>query len=66
MRRNILDRFRTKHGAKIVRTLERRYIVAILEKKKRHAQKNWLKTIRGLMLFAIRENYVRTILQPAF
>jgi hypothetical protein len=22
--------------------------------------------IRGLMLFAIRENYVRTILQPAF
>jgi len=50
----------------MVRTLGRRHIVAILEKKKRHAQKNWLKTIRGLMLFAIRENYVRTILQPAF
>ena len=36
---------------------ERRHIVVILEKKKPDAQKNWLKTIRGLMLFAIKENY---------
>jgi len=41
----------------MVATLERRHIVAMLEKKKPYAQKNWLKTIRGLMLFAIRENY---------
>jgi len=39
MRRNILDRFRTKHGAKMVRTLERRHIVSMLEKKKPSAQK---------------------------
>ena len=28
----------------------------MLEKKAPYAQKNWLKTIRGLMLFAIKEN----------
>src|SRR5262245_52358718 len=38
MRRNILDRFRTKHGGKMVRTLERRHVVAMLEKKGPHAQ----------------------------
>jgi integrase/recombinase XerD len=40
-----------------VRTLEGRHIVTMLEKKKPYAQKNWLKTIRGLMLFAIKENF---------
>jgi integrase len=57
MRRNILDRFRTKHGSKSAATLERRHIVTMLEKKKPYAQKNWLKTLRGLMLFAIKENF---------
>ena len=57
MRRNILDRLRTNHGGKLVATLERRHVVAMLEKKRPYAQKNWLKTIRGLMLFAIKENY---------
>jgi integrase/recombinase XerD len=57
MRRNILDRFRIKHGAKRVITLERRNIVKIIESKKLHAQKNWLKTLRGLMMFAVVENY---------
>jgi hypothetical protein len=57
MRRNILDRLRERHGDKRVRTLERRHIVWMLEKKAPHAQKNWLKTIRGLMLFAVKENY---------
>jgi hypothetical protein len=57
MRRNILDRLRERHGDKRVRTLERRHIVMMLEKKAPYAQKNWLKTIRGLTLFAIKENY---------
>lgn len=57
MRRNILDRFRTDHGDKRVATLEQRHILKLIEKKKPHAQKNWLKTIRGLMLFAVKENY---------
>ncbi|MFY9882654.1 MAG: hypothetical protein WAK39_25160 [Pseudolabrys sp.] len=57
MRRNILNRLRERHGDKRVSTLERRHIVMMLEKKAPYAQKNWLKTIRGLMLFAIKENY---------
>jgi integrase/recombinase XerD len=57
MRRNILDRFRTDHGAKRVITLERRHVIKIIEGKPPHAQKNWLKTLHGLMLFAIAENY---------
>src|SRR5262245_61037962 len=35
---HILDKFRTKHGGKMVRTLERRHIVSMLEKKKPGAQ----------------------------
>jgi hypothetical protein len=50
MRRNILDRFRIKHGAKRVITLERRNVAKIIESKRPYAQKNWLKTLRGLML----------------
>src|SRR5262249_29166114 len=57
MRRNILDRFRSQNGGKMARTLERRHVEAMLKKKKPHAQKNWLKTLRGLMLFAIEENF---------
>lgn len=57
MRRNILERFRVQHGSKAVRTLGTRHIVTMLEKKKPYAQANWLKTIRGLMLFVIKENF---------
>lgn len=57
MRRNILDRFRIDHGDKRVITLERRNVVKLIEKRPIYAQKNWLKTIRGLMLFAVAENY---------
>lgn len=57
MRRNILDRLRTNHGSKMVATLQTRHVVAMLEKKKPYAQKNWLKTLRGLMLYAVKENY---------
>jgi integrase/recombinase XerD len=57
MRRNILDRFRADHGVKRVITLERRHVIKIVEGRGPHAQKNWLKTLRGLMLFAVAENY---------
>jgi integrase len=57
MRRNILDRFRTDHGAKRVLTLEHRHVVKLIEDRPTYAQKNWLKTLRGLMLFAVKENY---------
>jgi integrase len=57
MRRNILDRFRTDHGAKRVVTLERRHVAKLLERRPPYAQKNWLKALRGLMIFAIGETY---------
>lgn len=56
MRRNILEYFRTDHGDKRAAVLERRHIIKITENKTPAAQKNWLKTIRGLMLFAIADN----------
>jgi integrase/recombinase XerD len=55
MRRNILERFRKGNGEKRVITLEQRHVGRLLEKKQPYAQKNWLKTLRGLMQFAIKE-----------
>jgi len=56
MRRNILERFRNEHGDKRMALLQRVHIVKLLEPMKPHAQKNWLKTIRGLMAFAVANN----------
>jgi integrase len=53
MRRNILERFRVEHGGKRVVHLQSRHVSNLLEQKKPHAQKNWLKT---MMLFAIAQN----------
>ena len=53
-RRNIAERFREQHGDKRVALLQREHIHKILTKLDRpHAKKNWLKTIRGLMRFAV-------------
>ena len=57
MRRNVLDRFRTDHGGKRVATLQSKHVADLIKARPVHAQKNWLKTLRGLMLFAIAENY---------
>jgi integrase len=55
MRRNILERFRAEHGSKRAAMFQRGHVVKIVEGKTPHAQKNWLKTLRGLMLFAINQ-----------
>jgi integrase len=53
-RRNIAERFREQHGDKRVVLLQREHINKILMKIERpHAKRNWLKTIRGLMRFAV-------------
>jgi integrase/recombinase XerD len=54
-RRNILERFRADHGDKRAAFLQHGHIHKILEEKKRYAKRNWLKTIRVLMAFAIAE-----------
>jgi integrase/recombinase XerD len=53
MRRNILERFRAQHGDKRLAFLQRSHIVRLLEMRKPHAQRNWLKTVRGLMAFSV-------------
>ena len=57
MRRAILERWRVDHGDKRVAHLRPQDVRKFLELKKPYAQKNWLKTLRGLMLFAIAQNY---------
>ena len=63
MRRNILERFRVTrapsgqtYGDKWLATIERQHIIKLLGTLKPHAQKNWIKTIRGLMAFAVANN----------
>lgn len=56
MRRAILERFRAEHGEKRIALLQRSHIVKFLEWMKPHAQKNWLKTLRGLMAYAVANN----------
>jgi integrase len=57
MRRAILERWRADHGTKRVAHLQPIHVRKFLEQKKPYAQKNWLKTLRGLMLFAVAQNY---------
>jgi integrase/recombinase XerD len=56
MRRPILERFRAQHGDKRIALLQGVHIVTLLKGMKPYAQKNWRKTLRGLMAFAIAEN----------
>ena len=55
MRRNILERFRVEHGDKRAAILQSYHVAKLLEGKKQHAKKNWLKTVKGLMTFAVAE-----------
>lgn len=57
MRRNIIERFRAVNGGNQVMGLRREHVKKQIEGRPPFAQKNWLKTLRGLMLFAVAENY---------
>jgi integrase len=53
-RRHSLEHFREQHGDKRVALLQPAHIVNMLNLiKKPHAQKNWLKSVRALMRFAV-------------
>jgi integrase len=60
-RRNILERFAEEHGDKRAGKLQREHITAIFSKKrdKRFAARNWLKTIRALMQFAVADGRLK-------
>jgi integrase len=54
MRRAILERWRERDGDKRLATLEPKHIALMLGRMKPFAARNWLKTLRGLMEFAVR------------
>jgi hypothetical protein len=61
-RRPILENFADKRGPsgqrfgeKRIDTLQRRHILAILEGMSRDMKRNWIKALRGLMVFAVAE-----------
>ena len=56
MRRAVLERLRGEHGEKRVATLQRAHIEKMLGSMKSFAARNWLKTLRGLMQFAVAMN----------
>jgi integrase len=53
MRRAILERFRREHGEKRLAAMQRPHVAKIIGEKKPFAARNWLKTLRGLMQFAV-------------
>jgi integrase len=65
MRRNILDAFCSRsapsgqtYGDKRIDHLQPVHIEKLLEPMMPYAQKNWLKALRGLMVFALTENMI--------
>jgi integrase len=52
-RRAILEKFRAEHGDKRLALLQRAHVVGLLGAKPPFAARNWLKTLRGLMQFAV-------------
>jgi integrase len=57
-RRNILERFRAEHGDKRSALLKREHVNVMFANKAttRFAARNWLKTVRALMQFAVAES----------
>jgi integrase len=53
MRRAILERFRAEHGERRVALMQREHVARMIASKKAFAARNWLKTLRGLMQFAV-------------
>ncbi len=58
MRRAILERFRTEHGDKRIRLLKPDHVGRLISKLRPYAQRNMLKTLRGLMAFAVVEGLI--------
>ncbi len=57
MRRAILERFRNEHGDKHIATLPQKFIAHMLSRMTPFAARNWLKTLRGLLAFAVAEGF---------
>jgi hypothetical protein len=60
MRRAILERFREQHGDKRIRLLNDKGVEKLLATLPPWAQRNWLKTLRGLAAFCIDDGLIAT------
>ena len=58
MRRAVLNRFRNEHGDKRIGKLEPQYVMRLVLRLRPYAQRNMLKTLRGLMAFAVTEGLI--------
>jgi integrase len=59
MYRGILERFRTEHGDRSIADMPPKFISLTLNKLQPHAARNWFKTIRHLMQYAVSVEMVR-------
>jgi integrase len=59
-RRAILERFREKHGDKRIGLLPSHFIERMLNQMPPVAARNWLKALRGLLEFAVKEKFCAT------
>jgi integrase len=57
LQRSILERFRAEHGDKRVALLPREFVIRALGKRRPSVARNWLKTLRALLRFAIAEGF---------
>lgn len=60
MRRAILERFRVEHGDKRIRKLGPEHVARLIGKLRPFAQRNMLKTLRGLGSFAVADGLIDT------
>jgi integrase len=60
MRRAVLERLRSEHGDKRIGKLEAEHVKRLLTKMRPWAQRNWLKTLRGLAAFCLTEHLIDT------
>jgi integrase len=57
LQRSILERFRAEHGDKRIALLPRDFIIRTLGRKSPSVARNWLKTLRALLQFAMTEGF---------
>ena len=59
MRRGILERFRAEHGERSIADMPPKFIALTLNKLQPHAARNWFKTIRHVMQYAVSVELLR-------
>jgi integrase len=59
-RRSELERFREDYGQRLIASLPKEFIVALLDSMPPHAARNWLKTLRHFFAWAVERKLMRS------